>query len=88
MENHPDTPQHINLPCSTPRYTLGLQTVDIDAVLAACELVGQVLRSLAPDTNTRAAAKLLAEAAREEHHDEALTRSMLVQVARTLQRRG
>jgi hypothetical protein len=68
-----------------PRYTLGLETVEIDAVLAACELVGTVLRTAAPEANARAAARLLAEATRDVHHDDSLTRSILVQVARALQ---
>ena len=73
---------------TAPRITLGLDLVEIDAVLEACELVGQVLQSAAPDGNARAAARLLAEATRDVHHDEPLTRSILVQVARALQRRG
>ena len=70
-----------------PRYTLGLDTVAIDAVLEACELVGSVLQSAAPEANARAAARLLAEATRDVHHDDTLTRSILVQVARALQAR-
>ncbi|AXA91140.1 hypothetical protein [Massilia sp. YMA4] len=70
-----------------PHYTLGLREVEIDAVLDACDLVGRVLQS-APGNNARAAARLLAEASRAEHRDAPLTRSILVQVARALQRRA
>lgn len=70
-----------------PHYTLGLDQVEIDAVLEACELVGRVLKTVAPEINARAAARLLAEASRNEHHDEPLVRSILVEVARALQRR-
>jgi hypothetical protein len=70
---------------TAPRYTLGLERVEIDAVLEACELVGNVLQAVAPDVKTRAAARLLTEATRDEHHDAPLTRSILVQVARALQ---
>ena len=69
-----------------PHYTLGLRKVEIDAVLHACDLVGRVLQA-APENNARAAARLLTEASREEHRDAPLTRSILVQVARALQRR-
>lgn len=70
-----------------PHYTLGLDKVEIDAVLEACGLVGAVLKAVAPELNARAAARLLAEATRREHHNEPLTRSILVEVARALQRR-
>ncbi|QBQ34917.1 hypothetical protein [Pseudoduganella plicata] len=70
-----------------PHYTLGLRQVEIDAVLDACDLVGRVLQA-APENNARAAARLLAEASRTEHRDAPLTRSILVQVARALQRRA
>lgn len=70
-----------------PHYTLGLKKVEIDAVLDACDLVGRVLQA-APGNNARAAARLLNEASREEHRDAPLTRSILVQVARALQRRA
>jgi len=70
-----------------PHYTLGLRKVEIDAVLDACDLVGRVLQA-APENNARAAARLLAEASREEHREAPLTRSILVQVARALQRRA
>jgi hypothetical protein len=70
-----------------PHYTLGLDTVEIDAVLAACGLVGTVLKAVAPELNTRSAARLLAEATRHEYHNEPLTRSILVEVARALQQR-
>lgn len=73
---------------AAPRITLGLEKVEIDAVLEACELVGHVLQSVVPDEKARAAARLLTEATRDAHHDEPLTRSILVQVARALQRRG
>lgn len=69
-----------------PHYRLGLRKVEIDAVLDACDLVGRVLQA-APENNARAAARLLAEASREQHRDAPLTRSILVQVARALQRR-
>ncbi|WP_338760923.1 hypothetical protein [Massilia sp. METH4] len=72
---------------AVPHYKLGLEQVAMDDVLEACELVGRVLRAVAPDMNARAAARLLAEATRLEHHDEPLTRSILVEVARALQRR-
>lgn len=71
-----------------PHYRLGLDKVEIDAVLEACELVGRVLQGVAPELNTRSAARLLSEATRDEHHDAPLTRSILVEVARALQRRG
>lgn len=70
-----------------PHFTLGLDQVAIDDVLEACELVGRLLRSVAPETNARSAARLLAEATRHELHDEPLVRSILVEVARALQRR-
>lgn len=70
-----------------PHYTLGLRKVEIDAVLDACDLVGRVLQD-APENNARAAARLLAEASRDEHREAPLTRSILVQVARALQRRA
>lgn len=70
-----------------PHYTLGLDKVGIDDVLEACGLVGAVLKAVAPDLNTRSAARLLAEATRHEYHDAPLTRSILVEVARALQRR-
>lgn len=72
---------------TAPHYRLGLEQVAIDDVLEACELVGRVLRAVAPELNPRAAARLLAEASRHEHHDAPLTRSILVEVARALQRR-
>lgn len=72
---------------AAPHYTLGLDTVEIDAVLDACGLVGAVLKAVAPELNTRSAARLLAEATRHEYHNEPLTRSILVEVARALQRR-
>jgi hypothetical protein len=72
---------------SSPHYTLGLDKVGIDAVLEACELAGRVIRSVAPDADTRCAARLLAEASSDIHRDEPLTRSILVEVARALQRR-
>jgi hypothetical protein len=68
-------------------YRLGLDKVEIDAVLEAAELVGRVLHAVAPEVNARSAARLLNEATREEYHDEPLTRSILVEVARALQRR-
>jgi hypothetical protein len=70
-----------------PHYTLGLRQVEIDAVLEACDLVGRVLQAV-PENNARGAARLLAEASRVEHRDAPLTRSILVQVARALQRRA
>ncbi|GGY65168.1 hypothetical protein OU994_15150 [Pseudoduganella sp. SL102] len=70
-----------------PHYTLGLEKVEIDDVLDACGVVGAVLKAVAPDLNTRSAARLLAEATRLEYHNEPLTRSILVEVARALQRR-
>ena len=72
---------------ATPHIKLGLDTVEIDAVLEACELDGRVLKSVSPELNARAAARLLTEATRDEHHDAPLTRSILVEVARALQRR-
>ncbi|QBE66821.1 hypothetical protein EWM63_30825 [Pseudoduganella lutea] len=72
---------------ATPHIKLGLDTVDVDAVLEACELVGRVLRGMSPEQNARTAARLLTEATRDEHHDAPLTRSILVEVARALQRR-
>lgn len=80
--------KHHDASGGAPRYKLGLDKVEIDAVLEACELVGQVLQAMSPDSSTRVAARLLAEATRDEHHDEPLKRSVLVQVARALQRRG
>lgn len=87
MDNNHDKPDP-PAPGTLPRYCLGLQKVEIAAVLEACELVGHLLRSGAPEANASAAARLLTEASRDEHHDETLTRSILVQVARTLQRRS
>ena len=75
-----------NTTAAVPRYRLGLRNVEIDAVLDACDLVGRVLKA-APDNNARAVARLLVEAAREQHRTAPLTRSILVQVARALQRR-
>lgn len=72
---------------AAPHITLGLDTVEIDAVLEACELVGRVLKGVSPELNARTAARLLTEATRDEHHDAPLTRSILVEVARALQRR-
>lgn len=72
---------------TAPHYRLGLDKVEIDAVLEACELLGRVLQGVAPETNARSVARLLNEATREEHHDAPLTRSILVEVARALQRR-
>ncbi|GGY03280.1 hypothetical protein GJV26_01020 [Massilia dura] len=72
----------------TPHYKLGLDKVEMDAVLEACELVGRVLQAAEPELNVRSAARLLSEATRNEYHDEPLTRSILVEVARALQRRG
>ncbi|TWI69528.1 hypothetical protein IP91_00597 [Pseudoduganella lurida] len=72
---------------SAPPYTLGLETVGIDDVLQACDLVGQLLQAVSPDANPRAAARLLAEASSAEHHNNPLARTILVQVARALQRR-
>ena len=70
-----------------PHYTLGLRKVEIDAVLDACDLVGRVLKA-APENNARAVARLLTEASQEKYRDAPLTRSILVQVARALQRRA
>jgi hypothetical protein len=72
---------------TAPHYTLGLAKVEIDAVLDACELVGRVLQTVAPEVNVLSVARLLNEATRDEYHDEPLTRSILVEVARALQRR-
>lgn len=79
QKHHPSGP--------APHYTLGLEKVEIDEVLDACGLVGAVLKAVAPDLNARSAARLLAEATRHEYHNEPLTRTILVEVARALQRR-
>jgi len=88
MENETltDVGPHETSTGALSHYRLGLRKVEIEAVLDACDLVGRVLQA-APENNARAAARLLAEASREQHREAPLTRSILVQVARALQRR-